>query len=187
MSTFRRLSHLPLFSAYAPDVDSKTHSLGPNISSIDVIETLRQVDDFITGILNAIETRNASKIVNIVVVSDHGMTTTSNERLIYLEDLLGDSLYSQMQSWDGWPNVGLRFANAALLGQASERLRIASKYGKGRYTIADREELLDTWKWETTAVVKERVAELWILPEVGWSVTTRSEMERSQQDYRPKG
>lgn len=137
--------------------------------------------------MKEIEARNASTFVNIIVVSDHGMTYTSNERLIYLEDLLGESLYPQMQSWDGWPNVGLRFANATIQDQALKRLKEAEEDGKGRYTIADRDELVDLWKWEMTPAVKERVAELWILPEVGWSVTTRSEMERSQQDYRPKG
>jgi hypothetical protein len=137
--------------------------------------------------LKEIEARNASSFVNLIVVSDHGMTYTSNERLIYLEDLLGESLYSQMQSWDGWPNVGLRFANATTQDHALKRLKEAAEDGKGRYTIADRDELVDLWKWEMTPAVKERVSELWILPEVGWSVTTRSEMERPQQDYRPKG
>jgi hypothetical protein len=178
---------LNLPPAYAPDVDSKTHSLGPNVTNVDIITTLRQVDGFILGILKEIEVRNASSIVNVVLVSDHGMTTTSNDRLIYLEDLLGDSLYSQMQFWDGWPNVGLQFANASLLEQASDRLKKAWQTGKGRYTIADQAELVETWQWEVTPLVKERVAELWILPDVGWSVTTRGEMERSQQDYHPKG
>lgn len=174
-------------AAYAPDVDSKTHALGPNVSNIDILSTLRAVDGFILGILKAVEARNASSMINIIVVSDHGMSATSNDRLVYLEDLLGETLYSQMQSWDGWPNVGLRFGNTSLQEQALSRLRRKAIEGKGRYKVADREELIESWKWEMTPIVEERVAELWILPEVGWSVTTRGEMERSQQDYRPKG
>lgn len=116
------------------------------------------------------------------------MTFTSNDRLVYLEDVLGQSIYSQMQFWDGWPNVGVRFENKTGQEQAWDRLvEVAQSEGNGKFTVAKRDELIDLWNWEMTETVRERVAELWILPEAGWSITTREEMKSFDYNYRPKG
>jgi len=162
-----------------------THDNGPDIKNKDVQATLQAVDNFILNTLKSLEDRNASSIVNVVVVSDHGMTSTSNNQLLYLDDLLGPDLYSQLQHWDGWPNVGLSFANNTLLEAASKRLKGASY--DVPYSIASRAELVKLWNWEMTDTVQERVADLWILPDVGWSVTTKEEMISFSQNYIPKG
>lgn len=178
----------PYKKAYSPDVDSVTHSFGPDLSNKDITSTLRSVDDFLMQVLNEINRRNASSIVNVILVSDHGMTFTSNNRLVYLDDLLGQSIYSQIQFWDGWPNVGLRFENKTVQEQAWNRLvEVTLNEGADKFTIAKRDELIKLWNWEMTETVAERVAEIWILPEVGWSITTREEMNNLNHDYRPRG
>lgn len=171
-------------SGYVPDVDTVTHDMGPDVQNKAVQATLEYVDHFFFDILKGLKEREASSLVDVIVVSDHGMTATSNNRLLYLEDLLGPSLHSQLQHWDGWPNVGLQFADESLVQAASLRLR---KKENVPYRVATREELVEVWGWEMTDLVKERTAELWILPDVGWSVTTIKEMESHGQDYHPKG
>lgn len=174
-------------AAYAPDVDSVTHSLGPNEIITKVAKTLQSIDSFLLGVLQGIETRNASSFIDLVIVSDHGMTSTSNDRLVYLEDLLGESLYSRMKHWDGWPNVGLRYNDTADIREASTRLKEVAKSNEGKFEVATRDELTARWGWDKTELVEERMADLWILPEVGWSITTKEEMTSLHQDYRPKG
>ncbi|UZJ56826.1 hypothetical protein CBS101457_006146 [Exobasidium rhododendri] len=169
---------------YVPNVDTVTHDLGPDTTNGKVQATLQEVDRFILELLQNLEARNATSIVNVVIVSDHGMTSTSNDQLLYLEDLLGDTLHSQLQFWDGWPNVGLRFSNESLLVEASTILKKAKDVP---YEVVNRKELIETWKWEMTEAVAERMANLWILPDAGWSVTTKEEMLFKEQNYTPKG
>ncbi len=97
-----------LIAAYVPDVDSAAHKYGPE--SGEALEAVRAVDGFI-GRLQAelMEKRGLGGIVDIVVVSDHGMTTTSNEKLIFLDEVLGRELYGKVEHRDGWPLAGLRF------------------------------------------------------------------------------
>jgi predicted AlkP superfamily pyrophosphatase or phosphodiesterase len=184
MHLFHKIDLPPPFSAYAPDVDTVTHDLGPDTANEQVQAALKGVDQFVLKILQGLAQRNALSFVDVIVVSDHGMTSTSNDKLLYLEDLLGDSLFSQLQHWDGWPNVGLQFANTSLLQAASGRLKEAKDVP---YKIANREELVELWKWEMTETVTERASDLWILPDVGWSVTTKEEMSAKGQLYTPKG
>lgn len=40
--------------------------------------------------------RNLTKIVDVIFVSDHGMTDTSRPELVYIDDILGE---------DGWKAV----------------------------------------------------------------------------------
>lgn len=44
------------------------------------------------AISEGLEERNLTNIVNLVVVSDHGMATTDVSRLIQLEDLVDPNL-----------------------------------------------------------------------------------------------
>lgn len=86
-----------LIAAYIPDVDKDGHLYGPN--STYIRNTIARVDRMVGSLLRGIEERNLSDVVNIVVVSDHGMATTSHDRLIQLEDLIDTTL---IEHTDGW-------------------------------------------------------------------------------------
>jgi predicted AlkP superfamily pyrophosphatase or phosphodiesterase len=51
------------------------------------------------SLLRGLEERNLTDVVNVVVVSDHGMATTSEDRIIQLEDLVDPAL---VEHTDGW-------------------------------------------------------------------------------------
>jgi predicted AlkP superfamily pyrophosphatase or phosphodiesterase len=53
--------------------------------------TLGEVDEFAHALHHAIEARNLTSIVDIIFVSDHGMTDTSHPTFLYMDDesLLG--------------------------------------------------------------------------------------------------
>ena len=67
-------------AAYVPNVDADGHKYGPN--STQVRNTIAEVDAMLGKLFEGIEARNLSDIVNIIVVSDHGMATTDTSRLI---------------------------------------------------------------------------------------------------------
>ena len=48
------------------------------------------MDVFARDLHDQLEARNLTDIVDIVFVSDHGMTDTSHPELIFVDDILGD-------------------------------------------------------------------------------------------------
>ena len=45
--------------------------------------------------------RNLTDIVDVVFVSDHGMTDTSHPELLYIDDILGDEGLQAVEHEDG--------------------------------------------------------------------------------------
>lgn len=70
---------------------------------------LTYVDNFIKSIHQALKERNLEEIVDLIVVSDHGMTSTHNERVVYLDKILGKDGWEAIEHKEGWPSCGLRF------------------------------------------------------------------------------
>lgn len=96
-----------LIAAYVPDVDKDGHLYGPN--STYIRSTIAQVDGMVGSLLKGIDERNLTNVVNVVIVSDHGMATTSNHRLIQLENLVDTALiehtdgwYVRQRAWNGY-------------------------------------------------------------------------------------
>lgn len=78
------------FTLYFEQVDHEGHEHGPD--SPEVNAALRAVDAALQRLVDGLKRRGLFERTNIAIVSDHGMTSTSRERLIYLDDLidLGD-------------------------------------------------------------------------------------------------
>lgn len=75
-----------LFTLYFDDVDAHGHYYGPD--SVEADRSVVTVDAAIARLLKGLEQRGLRDAVNLVVVSDHGMSSTSPERVIYLDDII---------------------------------------------------------------------------------------------------
>jgi predicted AlkP superfamily pyrophosphatase or phosphodiesterase len=73
-------------SAYFSDVDDAGHRYGPDASQVD--SAIANVDAMIGALVDGISARGLAGQVDIIVVSDHGMTALSPERVIYLDDYI---------------------------------------------------------------------------------------------------
>jgi len=71
---------------YFDDVDHGGHDFGPE--SPQVNDALRQVDAALALLVAGLKQRGVFESTNIVIVSDHGMADTSDQRTVILEDLL---------------------------------------------------------------------------------------------------
>lgn len=60
---------------YTEHTDHTGHNTGPD--SPDIKQAVRDLDDVLMYLMNEIEKRNLANAVNIVIVSDHGMTYTA--------------------------------------------------------------------------------------------------------------
>jgi predicted AlkP superfamily pyrophosphatase or phosphodiesterase len=157
-----------LIAAYVPNVDAMGHLAGPN--STEIRGTIADVDGMLTLLTEGLFVRNLTEIVNMVVVSDHGMATTSTSRLIQLDDIIDLSLVDHI---DGWPLRGLRLKNPEKdLPTMYEQLLSESKKSDG-FDVYTLETMPDRYHFTNN----DRIAPLWIVPKTGWGVVERTDFD----------
>ncbi|MFC1550116.1 ectonucleotide pyrophosphatase/phosphodiesterase [Candidatus Neomarinimicrobiota bacterium] len=79
------------YTLYFSDLDDAGHQYGPDSSG--VYPAIQKVDSEIGQLLDGLRERGILDSVNLMIVSDHGMSQLSSNRIIYLDDyLIADSL-----------------------------------------------------------------------------------------------
>jgi len=71
---------------YFSRVDSRGHAHGPEAPETG--QALREVDGFIQRLIDGLQARGLNNEVNLLITSDHGMSPTSAERAIVLDDYI---------------------------------------------------------------------------------------------------
>ncbi|OCF30505.1 type I phosphodiesterase/nucleotide pyrophosphatase [Kwoniella heveanensis BCC8398] len=177
------LSTRPEFIAsYFPEIDQNAHRAGP--MSIGVNESLALMDEMIGGLVQGLDQRNLTGLVNVVIVSDHGMTETSNARMIYLDEILGEEGINAIEHQDGWPSVGLRFEEGTDVEAYLKILLDAAEGSNGTFAVYTHETMPERWHFSHG----HRIAPIYIVPKVGWAITTHHEhFVVFEGDYQPKG
>ncbi|KAF2452471.1 alkaline-phosphatase-like protein [Lineolata rhizophorae] len=176
-----------LIAAYVPDVDSDGHKYGPN--STEIRTTIANADNMLADVFQGLEARNLTDVVNVVVVSDHGMATTDVSRLLQFEDLLdGDEEAKKVSHIDGWPLYGLRLHEEANLRPMYEALKRKAADDPAFDVYLRDEDMPERYHFSNN----ERIAPLWIVPKTGWAIVTRDEFDveegrRAGAVYHPRG
>ncbi len=170
-----------LVAAYVPDVDGDGHRYGPN--STEIRKTIASADAMMGDILIGLHERNLTSIVNVVVVSDHGMASTDASRLIQLEDLIDPAELSHI---DGWPLYGLRPKKPEDLHRLYNEAKAKNNPNVEIY-LRD-EDMPERYHFSKN----ERIAPLWIVPKTGWAIVTKDEYDvvegqKKGDEYHPKG
>ncbi len=165
-----------LIAAYVPNVDSDGHKYGPN--STEIRTTISDVDSMLNDVFIGIEARNLTHIVNVVVVSDHGMATTDVSRLIQLEDLVDTNL---IEHTDGWPLFGLRPKDPAQLQPMYDALKFKEATNPNIEVYLRDKDMPERYHFSNN----ERIAPLWIIPKTGWAIVTKKDLDI--EDAKAKG
>ncbi|QXD16548.1 ectonucleotide pyrophosphatase/phosphodiesterase [Rhodocaloribacter litoris] len=71
---------------YFSDVDGAGHRYGPDAP--ETAEAVARVDGYLARLVAGLEARDLYDRVNLIVLSDHGMTATGPERVIALDDYI---------------------------------------------------------------------------------------------------
>lgn len=172
-----------LIAAYVPNVDSFGHKFGPN--STEIRATIEEVDKMMDNIFQGLEERNLTHIVNVMVVSDHGMATTDISRMMQLEELVDTS---KIEHIDGWPLYGLRPKNPDDLQELYDGLAEKSKSNPNFEVYLKDVNMPEHYHFSKN----DRIAPLWIVPKTGWAIVTKEEFNVKEglekgEVYHPRG
>lgn len=85
--------HLIMWYFHEPD--SQGHETGPE--SAEVAEKVRYLDSLAGDFMNKLEALPIAQKVNFIVLSDHGMGPTSDERVVNLKDYLQENRIDEIQ------------------------------------------------------------------------------------------
>ncbi|KAL9103523.1 MAG: hypothetical protein Q9163_001441 [Psora crenata] len=172
-----------LIAAYVPVVDADGHKYGPN--STQIWDTISNVDKMLHNIFIGLDERNLTDIVNVIVVSDHGMATTSTDRLIQLDDLIDLNLVEHI---DGWPLYGLRPKDPLDLSGLYDKLNAEAMQNPNFDVYLRDENMPDRFHFSQ----HRRIAPLWVVPKAGWAIVHKKdfnvkEAKAKGETYNPKG
>lgn len=172
-----------LIAAYVPNVDSDGHKYGPNSTAIWT--TIHDVDTMLDQLFKGLEARNLTNIVNVVVVSDHGMATTDTNRLIQLEDIIDMNL---IEHTDGWPLYGLRPKDPAHIQELYDVLSAEASVNPNFDVYLRDKNMPERYHFSKN----ERIAPLWMIPKTGWAIVTKDDFDVADAkakgiQYHPRG
>ncbi|EGG12682.1 uncharacterized protein MELLADRAFT_46368 [Melampsora larici-populina 98AG31] len=170
-----------LIFIYLPDLDEVGHRNGAESSQLN--QTLIQMNHFVNRLDQSLSNRNLSEIVDVVYVSDHGMSSSDDHRLIYLDQILGSKHFSNLIGIDGWPAAGLRFKEGYDLESVLKQLDKSSQHSES-FKVYTHETMPDRWHFSNN----QRIAPIYIVPSLGWVVTTTQEHKVEMKGhFRTKG
>ncbi|EPX74219.1 nucleotide pyrophosphatase [Schizosaccharomyces octosporus yFS286] len=169
-----------LLMCYVPHVDSVGHTFGPDSPQLNLM--LKEVDQMVGDLLEGLNKRNLQDVVNLIFVSDHGMAPTSNDRLLWLDDLFN---VSKVEFRDGWPLAGFRGESESDETYIADSLKNATSKalpGTKHWKSSRKEEMPDSLHYSKN----NRIAPVWMVPDPGWSIV--SSLDHSPDvEYEPYG
>ncbi len=151
-------------STYFSDVDDAGHAYGPNAPQTD--SAIARVDSLVGALADGISTLGLKGSVDLVVVSDHGMTALAADRVIYLDDYVD---LSRMTVVDLSP-VGALVPAASYAAEAYRQLKGAHPH----LQVYRKGELPARLHYNANA----RITPLVTIADEGWTLTTRAAAAR---------
>ncbi len=153
-----------IITAYFHDVDGAGHSFGPDAPETN--RAIAMVDRSVGAIVAGIAELGLTDIVNVIVVSDHGMAATSADRVIVLDDFL-DLNSVEIVDWTPVAAIAPRPGDAERVYQALHgkhpRLQV---YRKGEVPA----------RWHFNA--HPRITEIVAVADEGWTIASRATVAR---------
>ncbi|KAF2754088.1 Phosphodiest-domain-containing protein [Pseudovirgaria hyperparasitica] len=172
-----------LIAAYVPNVDSDGHKFGPN--STEIRKTIQSVDMMLENLFFGLEERNLTGLVNVVVVSDHGMATTDTERMIQLEDLVDTN---EIEHIDGWPLFGLRPKDSTQVERMYNEIVAKTEHNPNIEVYLRETNMPKRYHFSKN----NRIAPIWLIPKSGWAIAKKDEFDIAKakevgEVFRPRG
>ena len=160
---------------YFSDIDSAGHDFSPD--AIETRNAVLKVDNELGRLIEGLKARGIFKQVNLIIVSDHGMAPQNPADTIVLDELF-DARLAEKIIWTSeivsiFPREGKEDATyKALKAKLPPQAKVYRKAElPPRYHYSD----------------SPRIAPLVVLPDEGWTLTTRARFEEAKAKGRQNG
>ncbi len=149
---------------YFDAADTYGHRFGTN--SLDLNNCLMRLDSLIGKLFNGLKENNLYDSTNIIIVSDHGMSDVSSDRVINVEEILAG--YNQ-KLWDYGP-VMYVFPEKDESDKVYNRL----KSEENKFKVYRKEEVPEYYHFSNNAMIPEII----LIADPGWSLMTNKDINR---------
>ena len=172
-------SERPTFlGLYFSDVDNAGHDFSPD--AVETRDAVIKVDGDVGKLIEGLKTRGIFAQVNLIIVSDHGMATQDPNNVVILDELFDTDLAEKIL-WSG-EIVGI------FPRQASEDTIYSTLKAKlpPRVKVYRKAELPARLHYSNGS----RIPPLLVLPDEGWTLSTRKrfeEMKARDRGSHPRG
>jgi predicted AlkP superfamily pyrophosphatase or phosphodiesterase len=159
---------------YFNDVDDAGHDFSPDSQATR--NAVLNVDAEIGRLVEGLKKRGLWTDVNLIIVSDHGMATQDPKNTIVMDELFDPGLAEKVL-WTAeivsiFPNPG---KEDLIYNSLTEKLAHAKVYRKA--------EMAARFHYSNSP----RIAPLLVLPDEGWTLTTRSKLDQQKAEGRAEG
>jgi len=145
---------------YFSEVDSRGHRFGKNSPEVD--EAVIDIDGLIGYLQEKLEEVGLSDSLNIIMLSDHGMSDLSENRVIFLEDLIN---LNDVEVVD-WTPVGLIKPKDG----KKDEVYSALKENEENYMVYLKEEMPERYHFKD----HYRIPEIIMIADPGYTITNHS-------------
>jgi predicted AlkP superfamily pyrophosphatase or phosphodiesterase len=160
-----------VITMYQDTVDHAGHDFGPD--SPETASAVADLDRTLGTLIAGVERQGVADRTTIVVVSDHGMTNVSENRVIWLDDYLDTSAVDVIES-DATLHLRPRPDTPARAAEVYRRLAGAHP----RMHVFTRESIPARFHHQASARIPPIVA----IPDTGWAITTRQRRSDRAKD-----
>lgn len=154
---------------YFHETDDKGHDFGPN--SAECNEAIKLLDGLAGKLLQSLEEIKMRDSVNVIFLSDHGMTEVSKDRIINVEKII-----------EGY-NCKFRDESVLMtIEPPKDKLALVYdilKKNENHYKVYLREEVPEYFHFNDNPMIPPIV----VIPELGWNVLSSRGMKRLNEEY----
>ncbi len=157
-----------LLTLYIDVVDEAGHDFGPRTEQ--TASAVREADAAIGKLMTALQERGVADQVNVIVLSDHGMSQQSQKKVVFLNDYL---VMDTVEIIDGTPVVALRPKNGdyEALYQVLKRVPHTKAYRAS--------DVPERWHFSGS----HRIPPAFLVADDEWTITTREYMKSHKFEF----
>ena len=152
-----------LLTLYFSNTDNAGHYFGPDSEGMD--ETITSIDSSIGFLLSELETIGMRDSVNIILVSDHGMTGVSMDKVINIEEFLN----GYNCSYSNYGPVMMIQPDKANVDEVYDIL----KSNENHFKVYRKENIPEYLHFKNNPYISKII----LIAELGWSVITNENLE----------
>jgi len=154
---------------YFSDTDNAGHRYGPD--SPEVVEAIRKIDQNMGELIAGLKARDWFDKINIIITSDHGMTATSKDRVIFLDNYIS---LDDVDVIDWSPVLALRPKEGKL-----EAVYQALKNANSHLAVYKKEEIPERFHYRDNP----RITPIIAIADEGWSITSHDYYSERPERY----